>query len=213
MTLAASTKLGRYEIRSQLGAGGMGEVYLARDPKINRDVAIKILPATFSSDIERLRRFELEVQEPGQLNHPNISAVYDVQMHDGSPYVVYELLEGETLRQRLRSGPVPPRKAIEYGLQIARGLTAAHEKGIVHRDLKPENLFITQDDRIKILDFGLAKLSEAVNNIEEQTDVLTRRVNTDPGAVIGTVGYMAPEQIRAQRVDHRADIFSLGLIL
>lgn len=191
----------------------MGEVYLARDPKINRDVAIKVLPPTFSSDVERLRRFELEVQASGQLNHPNILAVYDVQMHDGSPYVVYELLEGETLRQRLQRGPLPARKAIDYGLQIARGLTAAHEKGIVHRDLKPENLFITQDDRVKILDFGLAKLTQPVHNIEEQTDVLTRRVNTDPGAVMGTAGYMAPEQIRAQRVDHRADIFSLGLIL
>ena len=213
MTLAANTKLGRYEIRSQLGAGGMGEVYLARDPKINRDVAIKVLPPTFSSDLERLRRFELEVQASGQLNHPNILAVYDVQMHDGSPYIVFELLEGETLRQRLHRGSLPARKAIDYGVQIARGLTAAHEKGIVHRDLKPDNLFITQDDRVKILDFGLAKISEPVHNLEEQTDVLTRRVNTDPGAVMGTAGYMAPEQIRGQRVDHRADIFSLGLIL
>src|SRR5215211_463511 len=213
MTLAANTKLGRYEIRSQLGAGGMGEVYLARDPKINREVAIKVLPATFSSDAERLRRFELEVQASGKLNHPHILAVYDVQMHDGSPYVVYELLQGETLRQRLQNGPIPPRKAIDYGLQIAHGLTAAHEKGIVHRDLKPENLFITQDDRIKILDFGLAKLTEAIHNPEAQTDVLTRKVNTDPGAVMGTAGYMAREQIRAQRVDHRSDIFSLGLVL
>jgi eukaryotic-like serine/threonine-protein kinase len=213
MTLAAGTHLGRYEIRSQLGAGGMGEVYLARDPKINRDVAIKVLPSTFSSDAERLRRFELEVQASGKLNHPNIIAVYDVEMHDGSPYVVYELLEGETLRQRLRSGPLPPRKAIEYGLQIAHGLTAAHDKGIVHRDLKPENLFITQDDRIKILDFGLAKLTEAIHHVEVEPDALTRKVNTDPGAVMGTVGYMAPEQVRAQRVDHRSDIFALGLIL
>ena len=191
----------------------MGEVYLARDPKINRDVAIKVLPPTFSSDAERLRRFELEVQASGKLNHPNILAVYDVQIHNGSPYIVYELLEGETLRQRLHRGSLPSRKAIDYGLQIARGLTAAHEKGIIHRDLKPDNLFITQDDRIKILDFGLAKVSEPIQNIEEQTDVLTRRVNTDPGAVMGTAGYMAPEQIRAERVDHRADIFSLGLVL
>ena len=188
-------------------------MYLARDPKINRDVAIKVLPATFSTDAERLRRFELEVQASGKLNHPHILAVYDVEMHDGSPYVVYELLEGETLRERLRGGPLPPRKAIDYGLQITRGLAAAHDKGIVHRDLKPENLFITNDDRIKILDFGLAKLTEAVYDVEVQTDVLTRKVNTDPGAVMGTVGYMAPEQVRAQRVDHRSDIFSLGLIL
>src|SRR5262245_11124229 len=128
MTLESGAKLGRYEIRSKLGEGGMGEVYLARDPKINRDVAIKVLPPTFSSDAERLRRFELEVQASGKLNHPHILAVYDVEMHDGAPYVVYELLEGETLRQRLKSGPLPPRKAIDYGLQISRGLAAAHDK-------------------------------------------------------------------------------------
>jgi eukaryotic-like serine/threonine-protein kinase len=212
MTLAAGTKLGRYEIRSQLGAGGMGEVYLARDPKINRDVAIKVLPAAVSSDAERLRRFEQEVQATGKLNHPNILAVYDVETHDGAPFVVYELLEGETLRQRLRGGALSSRKAIDYGLQIANGLIAAHEKGIVHRDLKPENIFITQDGRVKILDFGLAKLTEAVQNIEIQTEVLTRKV-TDPGAVMGTAGYMSPEQVRGQRVDHRSDVFSLGLIL
>jgi serine/threonine protein kinase len=213
MSLVAGTKLGRYEIRSQLGAGGMGEVYLARDPKINRDVAIKVLPAAFSSDAERLRRFEQEVQATGKLNHPNILAVYDVETHDGAPYVVYELLEGETLRHRLRGGFLPSRKAVDYALQIANGLIAAHEKGIVHRDLKPENIFITQDGRVKILDFGLAKLTEAVEIIEAQTDVLTRRVNTDPGAVMGTAGYMSPEQVRGQRVDYRSDVFSLGLIL
>lgn len=213
MMILAGTKLGRYEIRSQLGAGGMGEVYLARDPKINRDVAIKVLPAAFSSEAERLRRFEQEVQATGKLNHPNILAVYDVETHDGAPYVVYELLEGETLRQRLRSGSLPSRKAVDYGLQIANGLMAAHEKGIVHRDLKPENIFITQDGRVKILDFGLAKLTEAVQNVEAQTDVLTRKVNTDPGAVMGTAGYMSPEQVRGQRVDYRSDVFALGLIL
>ena len=213
MTLAAGTRLGRYEIRSQIGAGGMGEVYLARDPKINRDVAIKVLPAAFSSDAERLRRFEQEVQATGKLNHPNILAVYDVETHEGAPFVVYELLEGETLRQRLRGGSLSSRKAVDYGLQIANGLIAAHDKGIVHRDLKPENIFITKDGRVKILDFGLAKLTEAVQNIEAQTGVLTRRVNTDPGAVMGTAGYMSPEQVRGQRVDHRSDVFSLGLIL
>ena len=211
--IAPGTKLGRYEIRSQLGAGGMGEVYHARDPKINRDVAIKVLPAAFSSDSERLRRFELEVEATGKLNHPNILAVYDVETHDGSPCVVYELLEGETLRERLRSGALAARKAVDYALQIAHGLTAAHEKGIIHRDLKPENIFITHDGRVKILDFGLAKLTEAAPNTEGQTDVLTRKVNTDPGSVMGTVGYMSPQQVRAQRVDHRSDIFSLGVVL
>ncbi len=213
MTTAPGTKIGRYEIRSQLGAGGMGEVYLARDPKINRDVAIKVLPAAFSSDSERLQRFEQEVQATGKLNHPNILAVFDVETHDGSPYVVYELLEGETLRARLSGGALSARKAVDYALQIAHGLTAAHEKGIIHRDLKPENIFITNDGRVKILDFGLAKLTEAVANTEGQTDVLTRKVHTDPGAVMGTVGYMSPEQVRAQRIDHRSDIFSLGVIL
>jgi serine/threonine protein kinase/Tol biopolymer transport system component len=213
MTIDTGTKLGRYEIRSQLGAGGMGEVYLARDPKINRDVAIKVLPAAFSSDSERLRRFEQEVQATGKLNHPNILAVYDVETHDGAPYVVYELLEGETLRARLSAGALSARKAVDYALQIAGGLAAAHEKRIIHRDLKPENIFITHDGRVKILDFGLAKLTEPAHDTEPQTDVLTRRVNTDPGAVMGTVGYMSPEQVRGKSVDHRSDIFSLGVIL
>ncbi|HSE32060.1 MAG TPA: protein kinase [Pyrinomonadaceae bacterium] len=212
MTLSAGTKLGRYEIRSQLGAGGMGEVYQARDPKINRDVAIKVLPSTFSSDADRLRRFELEVQASGKLNHPNILAVYDVETHDGAPYVVYELLEGETLRERLRGGAMSTRKAVDFGLQIANGLAAAHAKGIVHRDLKPDNIFITNDGHLKILDFGLAKLVEPLSNVEDQTDVLTRKVKTDPGAVMGTAGYMAPEQVRGRAVDHRTDIFSFGAV-
>jgi eukaryotic-like serine/threonine-protein kinase len=213
MSLAAGTKLGRYEIRSQLGAGGMGEVYHARDPKINRDVAIKVLPAEFSSDAERLRRFEQEVQATGKLNHPNILAVYDVETHDGAPYVVYELLEGETLRERLRGGALSARKAVDFALQIANGLAAAHARGIVHRDLKPDNIFITNDGHLKILDFGLAKLVEPASNTQDQTDVLTRKVNTNPGAVMGTAGYMSPEQVRAKPVDHRTDIFSFGAVL
>ena len=212
MTLTAGTKLGRYEIRSQLGAGGMGEVYLAHDPKINRGVAIKILPTMVASDSERLRRFEQEVQATGKLNHPNILAVYDVETHDGSPYVVYELLEGETLRERLRGGAIATRKAVDFALQIANGLSAAHAKGIVHRDLKPDNLFVTNDGHLKILDFGLAKLVEPRSNVEDQTDVLTRKVNTDPGALMGTAGYMSPEQVRGRGVDHRTDIFSFGAV-
>jgi eukaryotic-like serine/threonine-protein kinase len=213
MAISPNTRLGRYEIRSQLGAGGMGEVYLARDPKINRDVAIKVLPAAFSSDSERLRRFEQEAQAAGELNHPNILSIYDVDTHDGSPYVVSELLEGETLREQLNGTALPVRKAIDYALQIAHGLAAAHEKGIVHRDLKPENLFVTKDGRVKILDFGLAKLIEPRNGSEVRTDLPTRKRNTDPGTVVGTVGYMSPEQVRGQRVDHRSDLFSLGVIL
>jgi serine/threonine protein kinase len=213
VTIAPGTKLGRYEIRSQIGAGGMGEVYLARDPKINRDVAIKVLPSAFSSDAERLRRFEQEVQATGKLNHPNILAVYDVETHDGAPYVVYELLEGETLRERLRGGALSARKAVDLAVQTANGLAAAHAKGIVHRDLKPDNIFITNDGHVKILDFGLAKLVEPVSNAEDQTDVATRKVNTDPGAVMGTAGYMSPEQVRGRPVDHRTDIFSFGSVL
>ena len=191
----------------------MGEVYRARDPKLGRDVAIKVLPAAFSTDAERLRRFEQEAQAAGTLNHPNILSVYDVATHDGSLYVVSELLEGETLRERLNGAALPPRKAIDYALQIAHGLAAAHEKGIVHRDLKPENLFITRDGRVKILDFGLAKLIEPRGESAAQTDVPTRRVHTEPGAVMGTAGYMSPEQVRGRGVDHRSDIFSFGTVL
>lgn len=191
----------------------MGEVYLARDPKINRDVAIKVLPEAFSLDSERLRRFEQEAQAIGKLNHPNILSVFDVDTHNGAPYVVYELLEGETLRECLNGGALSTRKAVDYAMQIAQGLAAAHNKGIIHRDLKPENIFITHDNRVKVLDFGLAKLAGPVENTEDQTDVLTRKVNTDPGAVMGTVGYMSPEQVRGKSVDPRSDIFSLGVIL
>ena len=206
------TKLGRYEIRSLIGAGGMGEVYLARDPKIGRDVAIKVLPAALSGDKERLARFEQEAQAAGSLNHPNILAIYDVQTANGAPYVVSELLEGETLRERINGAALPTRKAIDYALQITHGLAAAHEKGIVHRDLKPENLFITKDGRVKILDFGLAKLTQPDGAVV-QTDIPTRRVDTDPGTVMGTLGYMSPEQVRGRPVDHRSDIFSFGAIL
>ena len=199
MTIAPGAKLGRYEVRSQIGAGGMGEVYLARDPKINREVAIKVLPPAYSSDAERLRRFEQEVQATGKLNHPNILAVYDVDTHDGAPYVVYELLEGETLRDRLRGGPLNSRRAVDFAVQIANGLAAAHAKLIVHRDLKPDNIFITNDGHVKILDFGLAKLVEPAGSAEDQTDVATRRVKTESGAVMGTAGYMSPEQVRDKR--------------
>jgi eukaryotic-like serine/threonine-protein kinase len=213
MAIATGTRVGRYEIRSLLGAGGMGEVYRARDPKLNREVAIKVLPAAFSADPERLRRFEQEAQAAGALNHPNILAIYDVATDEGAPYVVSELLEGETLRERLKGAALPARKALDYALQIARGLAAAHEKGIVHRDLKPENLFLTKEGRIKILDFGLAKLIEPRGSGEAPAELPTRPLNTDPGTVMGTAGYMSPEQVRGQPVDHRSDIFSLGVIL
>jgi serine/threonine protein kinase len=212
VTIATGTRLGRYEIRSQLGAGGMGEVYLARDVEIGHDVALKVLPSTFSSDKDRLQRFQQEACAAGALNHPNILSIYDVGKHDGSPYVVSELLQGETLRTRISGTPLSPRRAIDYALQITHGLAAAHAKGIIHRDLKPDNIFITNDGRVKILDFGLAKLTQADGN-QPQTEIPTRRVNTDPGVVMGTVGYMSPEQLKGRAVDQRSDIFSFGAIL
>ncbi len=212
MTLAEGARLGPYEILAPLGAGGMGEVYRARDTRLNREVAIKALPAALSDDPERVRRFEQEARAAGVLNHPNITVVYDIGSQDGSIYVVSELLEGETLGGRLAQGPIPPRKAIEYALQIAHGLAAAHEKGIVHRDLKPDNLFVTKGGRVKILDFGLAKLAGPEIESGAQTSLPTS-AGTEPGVVLGTLGYMSPEQVRGQTADHRSDVFSFGAVL
>jgi eukaryotic-like serine/threonine-protein kinase len=212
MSLAAGTRLGPYEIVSPIGAGGMGEVYRARDSRLGREVAIKVLPSSFSRDPDRLRRFEQEARAAGILNHPNITAVYDVGSFDGSPYVVSELLDGETLRSRLAGGALAPRRALDYAVQVAHGLAAAHEKGIVHRDLKPENLFVTRDGRVKILDFGLAKLTQR-DTVGSQTDLPTAPASTEPGVVMGTLGYMSPEQVRGRVADPRSDIFSFGAIL
>jgi Tol biopolymer transport system component len=211
MALASGTKLGPYDLQSLLGAGGMGEVYRARDARLNRVVAIKVLPATFSADAARLQRFMQEARSAAALNHPNILSIFDIGEERGAPYIVSELLEGQTLRERIRSGPLSSRKAIDYALQVARGLAAAHEKGIVHRDLKPENLFITNDERVKILDFGLAKLTRPEGDVGE--DAPTVQVNTEPGQIMGTVGYMSPEQVRGKPADHRSDIFAFGSIL
>src|SRR5580700_11291726 len=192
MALTSGTKLGPYEVQSPLGAGGMGEVYRAHDTRLNRDVAIKVLPAAFTRDPERLRRFQQEAQAVAALNHPNILAIHDFGEHEGSPYIVTEYLEGETLRSRLSAGATPVRKAIESGEQIARGLAAAHDKGIVHRDLKPENIFVTHDGRVKILDFGLAKL---IPKEAAAAEAATLTSQTEPGVVLGTIGYMSPEQV------------------
>ena len=208
MTLTAGARLGPYEIVSAIGAGGMGEVYRARDPRLRRDVAIKVLPVAFSADADRLHRFEQEARAAAALNHPNILAVFDIGSEAGAPFIVSELLEGATLRDR-QAGPVPVRKAVAYAVAIARGLAAAHEKGITHRDLKPENLFITTDDHVKILDFGLAKLTSA----PAAASALQTEAQTEPGAVLGTVGYMSPEQVRGLAADHRADLFALGVVL
>jgi len=212
MAVMAGQKIGPYQITSQIGAGGMGEVYRARDPRLARDVAIKVLPASFSADPDRLQRFAQEARAAAALNHPNILAIYDIGSENGAPYVVSELLEGEMLRDRLRIGALSARRAINYALQIAHGLAAAHDKGIVHRDLKPENLFITNDDRIKILDFGLAKLTRP-ETAADSGDAPTLQVATEPGLVMGTVGYMSPEQVRGKPADARSDLFAFGAIL
>jgi serine/threonine protein kinase len=205
MALSAGTRLGPYEVLAPLGAGGMGEVYRAHDTRLGRDVAIKVLPASFAADSERLRRFEQEARATGMLNHPNILALYDVGTFEQSPYLVTELLEGQTLREEL---PLPRRKALNYARQIADGLAAAHAKGVTHRDLKPDNIFITKDGRAKILDFGLAKVEAEARDAEA-----TQTVITTPGMVMGTVGYTSPEQARGHLADHRSDIFSFGVML
>src|SRR6266481_5821721 len=208
MTLTAGAKLGPYEVLAPLGAGGMGEVYRARDPRLGRDVAIKVIPVSFAADTERLRRFEQEARAVAALNHPNILAIYDIGTREDAPFIISELLEGETLRGRLSSGVLPVRKAIEYAVQMGQGLAAAHEKGIVHRDLKPENIFVTRDGRVKILDFGLAKLTQPEG---DHAETITHQ--TEAGVVLGTVGYMSPEQVRGRPADHRSDLFSFGAIL
>lgn len=209
--LAAGTRIGPYEILGALGAGGMGEVYRARDARLARDVAIKVLPEAFARDAERLRRFETEARAVAALNHPNIVSVHDIGAHDGAPYLVSECLEGHSLGQELSGGPLPLRRVVEYGTQVAQGLAAAHEKGIIHRDLKPENIFVTQDGRVKILDFGLAKLAAPAAVSNEGATVEAQP--TSAGAVLGTVGYMSPEQVKGEAADARSDIFALGAIL
>jgi Tol biopolymer transport system component len=210
----ADSQLGPYRITAPLGAGGMGEVYRATDSRLGRDVAIKVLPADVSADAERLRRFEQEARATGALNHPNILSIFDVGHHDGKPYLVAELLEGETLRERLGTSKLPMRKAVDYATQIADGLAAAHDRSIIHRDLKPENIFITKEGRVKILDFGLARVTTITNaETTGATDIPTTPVGTDPGIVVGTVGYMSPEQVRGRPADVRSDIFAFGTVL
>jgi eukaryotic-like serine/threonine-protein kinase len=212
MSLAAGTRLDAFEIVAPLGAGGMGEVYRARDTVLKRDVAIKVLPEYWSHDPERLHRFEQEAQAAAALNHPNIVSIFHVGQYDGSPYIVTELLHGETLRERMRHGPMRLREAIDVGIDIAHGLAAAHDAGITHRDLKPENIFITKDARVKILDFGLAKL-QPPKIASADGPTASYQPQTSPGHVLGTVGYMSPEQVRSQSADARSDIFAAGAVL
>src|SRR3989442_1249690 len=225
--------LNQYRIIAPIGAGGMGEVFRARDTRLNRDVAVKVLPKDFVADADRLRRFEQEAKTLAALNHPNVLTVFDAGVHEGAPYLVSELLEGKTLREEMNGDALPVRKAIDYALQIAQGLAAAHDKGVVHRDLKPENIFVTKDGRVKILDFGLAKLRQggrvaprAPLNSGDASDGSrgatspTIRIDadaiintTEPGMVLGTPAYMSPEQVRGEPADHRADIFAFGCVL
>ena len=212
MTLTAGTRLGAYEVLTPLGTGGMGEVYRARDTRLDRDVAVKVLPQTVAGDPDALARFEREAKAVAALSHPNILAIFDFGRQNGIAYAVTELLEGESLRGKLDSGPVSQRQAIEYAVQIARGLSAAHGRGIIHRDLKPDNVFVTKDGHVKILDFGLAKRVEEASP-DSKTSAPTDARHTEPGTVMGTMGYMSPEQLRGLPVDHRSDIFSFGTVL
>ncbi|PYR87618.1 MAG: serine/threonine protein kinase, partial [Acidobacteria bacterium] len=214
MTIARGTTLGPYEVLTHIGAGGMGDVWRARDRRIGRDVAIKVLPDSYAPGDDRVRRFEQEARAAGSLNHPGLVTIYDVGTTDGAPYIVMELLEGETLRDAIGEAPpvpLPFRKALDYAIQTASALAVAHEKGIIHRDLKPENIFVTSDGRVKILDFGLAKLAEDAKDADGRHR--TGRHLTSTGMVVGTPGYMSPEQVRAQPLDYRTDIFSLGAVL
>jgi len=209
VSLNPGTRLGPYQIEGALGAGGMGEVYRAKDTRLDRAVAVKVLPEDLAADSQALARFEREAKAVAALSHPNILALHDFDRSQGVAFAVMELLDGETLRERLGSGPIPTRKAVDFAVQIARGLAAAHERGVVHRDLKPENLFVTRDERVKILDFGLAKRTPSPDAETMELD----ENRTGPGTVLGTVGYMSPEQVRGEEADGRSDLFSFGSVL
>jgi serine/threonine protein kinase len=212
MALASGTRLGPYEVVEPLGAGGMGEVYRARDPRLGRDVAIKLVSTEAASPLRR-GRFETEARAAAQLSHPNVVTIFDVGTHEGHPYLVFELLEGATLREVLRSGTPILDQAVSWALDAARGLAAAHARGIVHRDFKPENVFLTRDGRVKVLDFGLAKLHEPFVSSTADPESPSSTQDTTPGLLLGTVGYMSPEQVKGQISGPRADVFALGAVL
>src|SRR5262249_9054538 len=207
------TRLGSYEVTALLGKGGMGEVYRARDTNLKGEVAIKILPDEFSRDASRLSRFQREAEVLASLNHPNIAAIYDLEEAGETRFLVLELVEGETLAERIQRGPIPVEEALELALHIAEALEAAHEKGVVHRDLKPANVKITPEGRVKVLDFGLAKALEATRvETASNSPTLLSAAATNGGMILGTAGYMSPEQAKGAPVDHRSDIFSFGCV-
>ncbi|HET9037880.1 MAG TPA: serine/threonine-protein kinase, partial [Myxococcaceae bacterium] len=215
MRLSPGSKVGPYEVLASLGTGGMSEVYRVRDSRLQREVALKVVGERLGGDVSFLARLEQEARLAGSLNHPNIVAVHDVGSHEGAPYIVTELLQGETLRERMSRGRVSLSQALEWGIQIAEGLAAAHQRGIVHRDLKPENVFLTRSGHVKILDFGIAKAAPAVTEprgLLEPT-LSPQGYETQTGAVLGTPGYMSPEQVRGEPVDARSDLFAAGAIL
>src|SRR3989454_3333890 len=214
MTIAIGTKLGRYEIRAKIGTGGMGEVYLAQDAKLDRKVALKILPTDVATHHDRMHRFEQEAKAASALNHPNIITIFEIEQVDSVNFIATEFIDGQTLRERMRSGPMKLGEVLEVAIQIASALSAAHDAGIVHRDIKPENLMLRRDGIVKVLDFGLAKLTDRPVATSVDTEALTRaQIKTEPGVVMGTAIYMSPEQARGLEVDARTDIFSLGVLI
>src|SRR5438034_1096934 len=213
MSIATGTKLGRYEIRSQIGAGGMGEVYLARDEKLNRDVAIKILPGAFAQDSDRVARFKREAQVLASLNHPNIASIYGLEESNGFMALAMELIEGPTLADRLATGPIPIDEALIFARQIAAALEAAHERGIIHRDIKPANVKVTDDGTVKVLDFGLAKVFADETPEANLSHSPTLIKGTQAGMILGTAAYMSPEQAKGKAVDKRSDIWAFGCVL
>src|SRR2546426_7130083 len=214
MSLSSGTKLGRYEIRAKIGEGGMGEVYLAKDTKLDRKVALKILPAEVASHHDRMRRFVQEAKAVSALNHPNILTIHEIDESDTGHFIATEFIDGETLRERMRKGPLNVSEALDIATQIASALAAAHAASIIHRDIKPENVMLRKDGIVKVLDFGLAKLTERVPPDSVDAEAVTKAlVQTEPGVVMGTVAYMSPEQARGLAVDARTDIFSLGVVI
>src|SRR5947209_17056624 len=213
MPITPGTRMGRYEIRLKLGAGGMGEVYLAEDTQLGRKVALKLLPSDLMQNEDRLRRFEQEARAASALNHPNILTIFEIGKTETANFIATEFIDGETLRQHLARTTMKLTEALDIGVQVASALSAAHEAGIIHRDIKPDNIMLRRDRLVKVLDFGLAKLTEPQAVAADTSAPTMPKAETEPGVVMGTVQYMSPEQARGLPVDARTDIFSLGVLV